>query len=204
MTHQLLLQISSGFVFIKRFQKILATFAYCVFPKSQQKSFLRTKINVLHVATLKKMYPIYGFILWENGRIEFEMLSSSLKNSEFKARYFCLFNYFRWILSRFHGDKPTPLPPNIYLLKVNIFHTFLWCFNCWLWTHKRLLEISFIIFKSSILPMFYRKKFLNISSQKDTCEGDSIFAEVAQPYSSSLKKLSLKIFQNIFAWGICL
>ena len=52
--------------------------------------------------------------------------------------------------------------------------------------------------------MFYRKKFLNISSQKDTCEGDSIFAEVAQPYSSSLKKLSLKIFQNIFAWGICL
>ena len=204
MTHQLLLQISSGFVFIKRFQKILATFAYCVFPKSQQKSFLRTKINVLHVATLKKMSPIYGFILWENGRIEFEMLSSSSKNSEFKARYFCLFKYFRWILSRFHGDKPTPHPPNIYLFQVNIFHTFLWCFNCWLWTHKRLLEISFIIFKSIILPIFYRKKFLNISSQKEICEGDSIFAEAAQPYNSSLKKLLLKIFQNIFAWGICL
>ena len=202
MTHQLLLQISSGFAFIKRFQKILATFAYCVFPKSQQKSFLRTKINVLHVATLKKMSPIYGFILWENGRIEFEMLSSSSKNSEFKARYFCLFKYFRWILSRFHGDKPHP--PNIYLFQVNIFHTFLWCFNCWLWTHKRLLEISFIIFKSIILPMFYWKKFLNISSQKEICEGDSIFAEVAQPSNSSLKKLLLKIFQNIFAWGICL
>ena len=128
------------------------------------------------------------------------MLSSSLKNIEFKARYFCLFKYFRWTLSRFHGDKPKSHHANIYLFKFNIFHTFFWCFYCWFWKDKCLLEISFIIFKSSILPMFYRKIFCKLIRKKTHVKGLN-FCRSCRTIQQFFKKTLAKNFSEYFCLG---